>query len=100
MNQPNDGDLCVWWIGQIGTKAFRWPVKSPEEGALLLDAFAAYDLHQLAQNIRGDFSNAGGLVQYSHADIENDDPETGWTDWYDERTGDDIREWSDRRAMA
>jgi hypothetical protein len=38
-------------------------------------------------NRQPDYCNAGGLQAYDPEDIENNNPETGWTDWYDEETG-------------
>ncbi len=55
------GHLYFWWIPQLGTKAFYYEIESFEQGNLLLDAFAMYDLFQLKNNIKGDYANAGGL---------------------------------------
>jgi hypothetical protein len=68
------GDLKVWWVPQVPMKAFEYPVKTPQEGAILCDALAMYDLFQYENNIKPDYSNAGGLVVYQEED-------TGWTDW-------------------
>ena len=36
-----DGDLAVWWIPQVPGKAFRVPVKSLQDAALIIDTLAA-----------------------------------------------------------
>ena len=38
-----DGDLAVWWIPQVPGKAFRVPVKSLQDAALIIDTLAAQD---------------------------------------------------------
>ena len=85
--------LRVWWIPQVPGKPFTAEVSSLEEGRLLLDVLAAYDLFQLAHRIKPDFSNVGGLQAFSE--------ETGdWEDWYDE-DGDEITdEKYDRGVMG
>lgn len=87
MLEPKVGDLRVWHMGQIGTDPFFVPVKFFSEAKLLLDALAAYDMHQLAHNIRPDFSNAQGLEVYEQ-DAGEGAP--GWCDWYDHESGDEI----------
>jgi hypothetical protein len=74
------GDLSIWWIPQIPGKPFRFPVGTPKEGKLLLDCLAQYDLFQLANNIKPDYCNCGGLS------VWNDNE---WEDWQDEH-GNDI----------
>ena len=73
--------LRVWWIPQVPGKPFTAEVATVAEGRLLLDVLAAYDLFQLANRIKPDYSNAGGLHEWN--------AETGeWEDFYDE-DGDD-----------
>lgn len=72
---PSDGALRVWWIPQIPGKPFRWPVMDLKQAALLLDALAAYDDFQLAQHIKPDYSNVGGLEVFRDGD---------WEDWESE----------------
>lgn len=69
------GDLRIWWMPQIPMKAFRVTVETPKEAKKLLDTLAKYDLFQLENNIKPDFSNAGGL------EVED---EGGWSEWYDD----------------
>ena len=74
--------LRVWWKPQIPmNKSFYVDVKTPEEAKKILDTLAEYDLFQLAENIKPDFSNAGGLEEYDN----------GWNEWYSEE-GEDIDE--------
>jgi hypothetical protein len=84
---PKPGDLRVWWIPQVPGKAFRVPVESPAQAAFLLSTLADYDLFQLANNIKPDFCNAGGLECFSQA---GDDQ---WCEWYDVDTGAEISDW-------
>ena len=64
--------LRIWWVPQIPMSAFRVDVDSPREGKKLLDILAKYDLFQLRNNIKPDYSNAGGLEVYENGE---------WLDW-------------------
>lgn len=81
-----EGDLKVWWIPQVPGKAFEVPVKSPEEAILIMDTLAQYDIFQLENNIKPDYSNTGGLSVFEDAD---------WSDWHHPETGEDIDEWKE-----
>lgn len=72
--------LKVWWIPQVPMKAFEVEVSSVTEGAALLDTLGRYDAFQFANNIKPDYSNAGGLVMLEDGE---------WVDWYDEESGED-----------
>jgi hypothetical protein len=88
---PNVGDLRVWWIPQIPMKPFEADVSSVEEGVRLMDVLAKYDKFQYDNRIKPDYSNVGGLWEWVSDD---GDGKPGWTDWYDEETGDeDPAEW-------
>lgn len=76
--------LRVWWIPQIPGTPFRVPVESLAEAKLLLDTLAKYDLFQYKQNIKPDYSNAGGLEMLEDGE---------WTDWTD-NDGNDIDDLS------
>lgn len=56
-----EGDMRVWWIPQVPGKSFDVDVSSIDEGWWLLDVLADYDLFQWRNNIKPDYSNAGGL---------------------------------------
>jgi len=84
---PLEGDLEVWWIPQIPGEAFRWPVPDLVAASLMLDALASYDDFQLAQGVKGDYCNAGGLSVFRDGE---------WEDWYDEETGDDFDAYRER----
>ena len=79
MVKHNKGDLQVWWIPQVPMKAFYVGVKTKEEAALLLYTLAEYDKFQFENNIKPDYSNAGGLNIFG---------DNGWEDWYDEDDND------------
>ncbi len=53
--------LQVWWIPQVPTSPFNVPVDSVEMAIKILDTLAEYDKFQLDNNIKPDYSNAGGL---------------------------------------
>lgn len=75
------GTLRVWWIPQVpSSNPFQVDVKTVLEGKKLLDTLANYDLYQLEHNIKPDFSNAGGLEEYSDG---------VWIEWESE-DGEDI----------
>ena len=78
---PNPGDLKVWWNPQIPMKSFEYPVISIREAKLALDMLAQYDLFQLEHNVKGDYSNAGGLLLYEDVDGEGN---FQWCDWANE----------------
>lgn len=78
--QHKNGDLRVWWVPQVPMKSFTVEVKSVVEAKLILNTLAEYDLFQLENNVKPDYSNAGGLSVYENGE---------WVDWYNEE-GDDI----------
>lgn len=83
MNTPKKGDLKVWWIPQVPMKSFYYPVSSPQEGFILLDALAKYDIFQYENNVKPDFCNAGGLMEFDPEMIEEGDEDfDGWSEWY------------------
>ena len=65
-------ELQLWWIPQVPMKPFTFDVPNIEVGKLMLDAFAKYDLFQLANRIKPDYANAGGL-RFRFAPITGDD---------------------------
>lgn len=73
-------DMRVWWIPQVPMEPFYVPVKSLEDGALILDTLARYDLFQYEKNVKPDYCNTGGLQIFEDGE---------WCDWYDEETGED-----------
>ena len=81
--------LRVWWIPQVPmNRSFLVPVNSVEEGVKILNVLGDYDLFQLNTNIKGDYSNAGGLEMFDPEDKE-DGPDGSWVSWSDEETGED-----------
>lgn len=84
------GKYRIWWIPQIPMKGFHYFVQTLVEAKTLLDALAHYDLFQLANNIKPDYANAGGL--------EVNSPKYGWEEWEDEE-GDGIDDISYERAL-
>lgn len=85
MSEPNDNDLRVRWIPQVPGKPFHAPVKDIEEAKLILRTLADYDLFQLFQNIKPNYSNAGGLEVYGLVNCTD----YGWSEWEND-DGDDI----------
>lgn len=80
--KPKEGSLRVWHVPQIPGKPFRVAVDSPEEGHKILAIIAKYDIFQLENNIKPDFSNAGGLEVFTDGE---------WIEWDDEE-GDGVDE--------
>ena len=61
---------------QLGCNATIYiPIETAEEGKKVMDILACYDLFQLENNIKPDFSNTSGLQMYNEEDQE-------WEDWY------------------
>ncbi len=59
------GDLRIWWMPQVPSdNPFLFPVQSVSHAVTLYAALAQYDLYQLDERIKLDFSNAGGLEQF------------------------------------
>lgn len=54
----------VWWIPQVPMEPFHFTVPSYAAGLMLCDALGQYDAFQLENNIKPDYSNAGG-IEYS-----------------------------------
>lgn len=81
-DKPVIGSLRVLWVPQIGMpgEPFNVPVKTPEEGILILNTLADYDLYQFNNKVKGDYCNFGGLEVLEES-IEGDD---GWHTWYNE----------------
>ncbi len=80
----------VWHIPQIPGEGFRVSVKSPEEAIKVMDILANYDLFQLENNIKPDYSNAQGFEVF-----EDDE----WCEWYS-GDGEDIREYAENLQEA
>jgi hypothetical protein len=89
LENPKNGDLKVWWIPQVPMKSFEYPVSTPQEGFILLDALAKYDMFQFENNVKPDYCNAGGLSVFEEEISDLDDDYDGWCDWYSEM-GEDI----------
>ncbi len=77
-----EGDLQIWWIPQVPMNAFIVPVTSPLDAKKILEVLANYDMFQLDNNIKPDYSNAGGLSVLEDGE---------WVDWYSSE-GDSIDE--------
>ena len=73
--------LRVWHIPQVPGKPFYVYVDTIEEGKKVMDILAAYDLFQLENRIKPDFTNVQRLQRY-------EEDEMGWIDW-DIETEDD-----------
>ena len=90
--QDKIGQLRAWHCPQIPCKPFYVYVESPQDAQRVLQVLAKYDLFQLENKIKPDFRNAGGLEVYT--DDCDGEGTAGWSEWYDEETGDDIDEWT------
>jgi hypothetical protein len=98
-SKPKHGDLRTWWVAQVPGEAFHVYVKTPLEAKILLDTLALYDEFQYNENVKGDYSNAGGLSVFD-ANDDHDGPEGSWVDFYDAEGNDiDFYELEDLRKM-
>lgn len=80
--------LQVWWIPQVPMNEFTVEVPDVNTACIILKTLADYDQFQLDNNIKPDYSNAGGLNEWDEDDQE-------WVTWYDPNTGMDIEEHMD-----
>jgi len=71
----NEGELRVWWIPQLPGTPFYVDVASVPEAKKVLEILARYDLFQLEQAIKPDFTNAGGLEVFEYGE---------WVEWMDD----------------
>ena len=79
MDQPLDGDLAVWNVINPPRTPYLFPVNTPAEAKLMIEALANAELLSTAIE-----ANAFGLVRWDGEE---------WTDWSDPETGDQIDEW-------
>ncbi|MFF0498489.1 hypothetical protein ACFYU5_18935 [Nocardia aobensis] len=61
---PIPGDLRIWYIPQIPMKAYYRDITSVEEGRNLLDAIYELALFEFHNNVKPDYSNAGGIERW------------------------------------
>lgn len=66
--------LRIWWIPQVPMDAFYQQVSTPKEAKAMLELLACYDQFQFENNVKPDYSNAGGLQEY-------DQDEHAWIEW-------------------
>ena len=77
--------LRVWWIPQVPGQPFYVEVETVNEASKIITVLQDYDAFQLAQNIKPDYSNAGGL------EVLVEEP-NDWEEWYSKTTDEDIHE--------
>lgn len=87
MLQPQENDLQLWFMPQLGGDTFTHRIDTPEEGAYLLDAISQYDLYCDRHGLRPDFANSGGVNRY-----ENIDDALDWYTYYDDETGEEVED--------
>ena len=86
---PKIGDLRVWHVPQVPMQQFYVPVTSVDEARKVIAILADYDQFQFKHRVKGDYCNTSGLQVYEE---DNGDGVPGWCDWYDEESGEDVRE--------
>lgn len=78
--KEKEGTLRIWWIPQVPMgNSFKVIVTDVDSAMLLLDTLANYDLYQLKNNIKPDYSNAGGLEIFENGE---------WSEYHDEEDRD------------
>ncbi|AYP28362.1 superinfection exclusion [Serratia phage vB_SmaA_3M] len=84
----------VWHVPQIPMKSFNVEVPTYEEAVRLKDALGLYDLFQLENNIKPDYSNMNGIQIFDYSlskqDMEDMELEDEWVDCDDEYELEDI----------
>ena len=87
--------LRVWWMPQVPMEAMKIDVSSVEEGAKVIDVLGKYDMFQFENDIKPDYSNAGGLEVFEDGD---------WCDWSieDEKLGyfEDVDEYLEAKVKS
>lgn len=82
----------VCHIPMIPGESFNVEVQSIEEAKKVMDILGDYDLFLEEQHIRGDYSNASFLEEYS-------EEEQDWVTWMDDDTGiDDVDEYLEEKG--
>lgn len=81
-SDPKNGDLKIWWIPQVPSKAMEYSVTGLVEAKRMLDLLAKYDIFQYEQDIKPDYANAGGLMVYDSRYLDPDLEGDGWVDFY------------------
>lgn len=89
------GDLRVWHIPQVPGKPFHVLVDTPQEAQRVIQLLAAYDVFQYENKIKPDYMNVSGLEVF---EADGVDGKSGWCEWYDDATADDIHDWVDPEA--
>lgn len=78
--------LRVAHFPQVPCKPFYVEVSSPEEGARMMNTLANYDLFQLENRIKSDYSNVNMLEMYDESltdqDLEEMELEDRWCSWF------------------
>lgn len=87
-----NGQLKVWWIPQVPMKALTVLVDNLGQAKMLLDTLAEYDLFQFRNNVKPDYSNAGGLQIWDETLDAGEDNEK-WTDWFIDGYYDNLDEY-------
>lgn len=77
--------LRVWHIPQIPGEAFYVDVASVQEGVKIMNVLGNYDLFQLENNIKPDYSNVNGLQMWDETltdqDLKDMELDDRWVDW-------------------
>ncbi len=76
-------ELRVWWMPQVPMPPFVYPVPTLQAAKMLCEALAQYDLFQLENKVKPDYSNAGG-ASWRHAELTGGE----WHDFDPEDEGD------------
>jgi len=78
-------NLRVWHIPQVPGNPFHVKVKSPEQAIDIMNILADYDLCQLENKIKPDYSSLQGLEIFEDGE---------WIEWYSD-DGDEIQEYAE-----
>ena len=77
---PKTSAVKVWHVPQIPMPAFVVELEDLDEAKRLVNVLADYDLFQYDHNVKPDYSNASGVVEwnedaqcYDEVDLEKED---------------------------
>lgn len=61
---PQEGDLRVWYIPQLPSKPFIFPVPDIDTALIVSDAIVGLSIHEFENNIKPDYSDALGIERF------------------------------------
>lgn len=68
----------VWYVPQVPMPAFEYETNDLSEAKVVLDVLGRFSLFEYENNVKPDYSDAGGIAEWDEAeqewyDVEEDD---------------------------